>query len=666
MVCRLSLLGPPRLLDNQGSLISVPAKAYALIAYLVLTSRGEPATRASLRQFLWEDSDPKAAATNMRKFLSRVVERQEKFGFELIRSRRDHVELAKTIQIDLAEFLRIVSHRSSADLVTLCDIYRGDLLEGCELEGTEVQDWLIVQRANVRDAFVSAIANSIEPPDSGADRVAVRIAARRLLEVDPYNEVGHRALMRLFAEEGEPARIRDIYLSLTQRLSEDLGVEPDQTTTELFHALLPARTSPPAAAAGRAMRSLPSPTRFIPKEQDAESVQEDTAAPSRTGVPKITILPPPLIAGQEYRHQIATSLIEDVTINICRSRTFSVVAPHTALQLSVSGKTALFKTFGVDYAIETQLQNRGGEFWLAVKVLNAVSREITWTEHYAFDQEPAARHYRELSMRIFTSVVDKVERVEIANFDTEQKASAYHLYLSGQRYLRQLDLPNVRRARRAFRAAMGVCPDFVPGVSGLARTLRLEWVLLARGDPDLLVEAERLAARSIDLDPDDARGYRELGACTLYSGRFDESLQALGDAELRNPQFADLLMDYGDALTHACEPGTGLEKINRAIELNPLCPDQYWWAAGGANFHLQNYVEAIRCIERMQDQTPAYRLLAASYAMLGQKDRASEFVRETMEFHPDFKVSDWLSILPIRRPEYARHYEDGLRQAGFS
>ncbi|MGH6923571.1 MAG: hypothetical protein ACRED5_07505, partial [Propylenella sp.] len=339
--------------------------------------------------------------------------------------------------------------------------------------------------------------------------------------------------------------------------------------------------------------------------------------------------------------------------------------PHTAWELSQGGKKALFRAFGIDYAVESQLQNRGGEAWLSLKLLEPVSREILWTEQYSLNRDQIAHDYREVSVRILSSLIERVERAELARYDKEQNPTAYHLYLAGQRHLRTLDLPHVRRARRAFKMALSFCPDFVPTLSGLASTLRVEWLLLARGDPDLLFEAERVANRSLEIDPDDARGHRELGVCNLYSGRFEESLDAFRRAEARNPQFADLLVDFADALTHACEPRMGLEKITEAIKLNPLCPDYYWWIAGGSNYHLHQYNEAIGCITRMRDQTPAYRLLAASHARLGQREEAAEYVRRVMEVHPDFSVSNWLSILPIRDRHYERDYEEGLREAGF-
>jgi hypothetical protein len=57
--------------------------------------------------------------------------------------------------------------------------------------------------------------------------------------------------------------------------------------------------------------------------------------------------------------------------------------------------------------------------------------------------------------------------------------------------------------------------------------------------------------------------------------------------------------------------------------------------------------------------------MAASWAMLGDQDLATEYVRKTKNIHPDFSVNGWLSILPIRNAEYAQHYAQSLREAGF-
>ncbi len=137
--------------------------------------------------------------------------------------------------------------------------------------------------------------------------------------------------------------------------------------------------------------------------------------------------------------------------------------------------------------------------------------------------------------------------------------------------------------------------------------------------------------------------------------------------ERRNPQYRRPSRRLCRRLQHACDASPALQKINQAIELNPLCPDRYWWTAGDANFHLERYDDAIACMSRMRDQSPAYRLIAASWAMLGDRDQATEYVRKAKEIHPDFNVNGLAfdraaSAIRISHADY----EQGLREAGFN
>ena len=552
----------------------------------------------------------------------------------------------------------------------LCDTYTGNLLEQVELEEAEIRDWLDIERSKLRPAFISAVAARIEPADAAADNITIRIAARRLLQVDPYNEVGHRALMRLFAEENEPGRAREIYAGLEARLRDDLGVAPELATKELYR---PCSPSAPPRRQGRARPpEAPSAPLFEGDAslQDFAAAARDTARASpasiyaRAGCPKITILPPAKV-GKQDRYHLAVSLIEDVTIGLCRFKALSIIAPHTAWQLSVSGNQGLLRTLAIDYVIETQIQNRGGEHWLSVKLVNAASREILWTERYSFEQAQTAHHYRELSVQIILALVDKIERAELTLYAGEQDATAYHLYLAGQRYLRRSTCRT-----SAGRAAPSRRPSAIAPIS-CPRSAARRGPITSNGCSWPAATASSWP-RPSSLPIDRSRSIPMMRAaiassvmCNAYTGRFDESLEALAEGEQRNPQFADLLNDFADALVHACEPAAALEKITHAIELNPLCPDQYFWAVAGANYQLGRYAEAKDSLARMRDRTPAFRLMAASCAMLGEKEQAREYVRKTREVHPDFSVKSWLSVMPFRDKAVIENYEQGLRLAGF-
>jgi tetratricopeptide (TPR) repeat protein len=274
--------------------------------------------------------------------------------------------------------------------------------------------------------------------------------------------------------------------------------------------------------------------------------------------------------------------------------------------------------------------------------------------------------HREIAQRIVASVASYIERNEFSRDYFERNPEVYHHYLLGQRHLKHLSLPDIRRARKAFQAALRENPYFSPALSGVARTYHLEWFLTARGDTDLLKRVEEEAGKAIATGQDLANGYREFAAAKLFQGDFDESLSSFELAETISPHYADIITDYADALVHASQPARALEKMERAIRLNPLSPDFYYWTAAGASYCLEQYDQAMAYVDRMADPAPAARLAAAVAAMAGNMPKAKRLVRKVKETYPDFEVDKWLSIVPMREEWQKEHYREGLRRAGFS
>ncbi len=66
---------------------------------------------------------------------------------------------------------------------------------------------------------------------------AVRVG-RRLVELEPYRESGHRILMDALDRQGNTAEALLVYESLRCRLRDDLGITPSQSTQDLHRRLL--------------------------------------------------------------------------------------------------------------------------------------------------------------------------------------------------------------------------------------------------------------------------------------------------------------------------------------------------------------------------------------------------------------------------------------------
>jgi DNA-binding SARP family transcriptional activator/TolB-like protein len=664
MTFTMCLLGPPRLVAADGTSIRLPVKTYALMARLLLASEAE-VTRSSLTELLWPEAN--TDSSNLRKLIWTIRQVQARHRLEFLNIHGKRLRPASVgVQIDLLRLLALLDGGGNADLAELCRLYSGELLEGLDFDTSEGRFWLAVQRGRLRNAFVLAVAEAIEAPQPRSDRRQIRSAAKKLIEIEPFNEAACRALMQCFAADGEVAQIRQAYDALRQQLRRDLDVEPTAKTKSLFQRLTGTgpRTTPEVATGdGRALGARDG---GLDAASPGPPVWPAPTPQTAAGVPKLCILFPTGTGADVPMHDLAASLMDDVTIGLCRSKALSIVAPYTAWQLAPDDpRDDGLARFGVDYAVETRLSRFPDAHRLMVKLFAVRNREIVWAEQYAFDMDSAARRYRDLSTRVTALLAGEIERREIGRHDPEQHPTAYGWYLIGQRALNTLDLASIRRSRTPFRSAIAIAPDFAPAVSALARSFQLEWLLCARGDHEMLERAEKLANRAVKLDSLDARGYRELGFCSLYAGRYDESFAAYATAEDLNPQHADLLAEFADALVHGCEIDSAIAKIKLAIALNPLCPDRYWWIASGAYYFAEDYHAVIEFVSNMRNRAPALRLLAASHAMLGNAAEARRCVDQAMKDHPNFTVSKWLEIIPTRRPASLRHYEQALRLAGF-
>ena len=80
---RLLTFGDLRLVDGKGSIVPFPEKGLLSICFL-LTSSSTQKARAELAEFLWGDIPLDKALANLRQTLSRVKNRQDELGIELL------------------------------------------------------------------------------------------------------------------------------------------------------------------------------------------------------------------------------------------------------------------------------------------------------------------------------------------------------------------------------------------------------------------------------------------------------------------------------------------------------------------------------------------------------------------------------------------------------
>lgn len=653
----------------------VPANFLRIVVYLLLVNASHSVSRGKLSQVLWSDTDQAHASMNLRQSLARIRKFQEQYGLNLIQGDATYVYLnlsqvkAELLSIDLLEYINNARRGDIESVLALCELYKGDLLAPNEPQNSDFDEWLDIERVRLRDDMITMLLGMVNQP-VGVSIDEKRQCARKLIEIDPYQEVGYRTLMQTASQLGLIAKVERTFRECTKRLRDDLDVDPEEETVELYQQLLP-KLSPATT------RSLILPLAPQPSNGNGLEIQTPRAMQAKhqieqnkqVGLPRLMVL---------YMHhnaadpmeQLAASLVDDITIGLCRLRTISVLAPYTSARVVTESPIESFgglnDQFGVNYVVDSKITRRDGFCFLSVKLVDVATQEIVWAEKQKFDYVLPEQQYRQLSIRIILSVVSVIEKSELDRYNRLiQDPNAYYWYLVGKRDIDKFDLSKLRQARQSFKNALTASADFVPALSGIARTMQKEWLMLARSDKDILIEGEKVAKRAAPTDPDDERPLRELGTISMYLGKFDDSLEYFDQGSTINPQHADLLADYADALTHYGWLEQAVEKIHQAIAHNPLAPDYYYWVGGGALHNLERHKEALALLQQMQNPRAAARLIAACWAMLGEREKAEEYKNYALEDSPNFKIDDWIGGLGVRLPEQRKRYEAALREAGF-
>ncbi len=623
MINRLTLFGRPKLVVETGAEVHLPPSALRLVTVLAAASGGTP--RADLVKLIW----PAAKLGTLRKLIWDLRRIEMDRGITILESTGDAISLSPDLSCDVRDLMAPRLARDPGQ------IYRGPFAEGIEADHVSWIAWIAAQRDRMRTLYVERATARLQDPL--LDRSAEVFEAQRLLEVDPSNEIAVRSQMLGNAMSGNAKGVEQTYYDLRARLDRS-GTVPQGGTTDLFFRL----TTPQRAA---------------------ERPQEPGRDPE---IPTICILRP--VEGRRSNlSRIVDSLIVDVSIGLCRVSLLRVIAPHTARQVSGPNGQDRLSSIHADYVVDMQcFEHISGNTQISISLYTHSTREIVWCDKYDVYEDFTIDLYNILTAGVLRSLIKSVEKRELDTFVLRTDPSAYVLFLRGQTSLSSLDLRDLRKGRKFLAAAAKRSPKFAPASSALARSYQLEWLLTARGDPDLLGQSEHHAHNAIEVDPYEARGFRELGFCSLYRRDFDLSIKNYEKAELLNPHYADVIADYADALIHDGQVEQAFEKINSAIGLNPLCQDTYFWTLGSACFFLGRYEAAIAALERMQDTVPVSRLLAVANALAGRWEEAGRRRNKAMEIYPDMTIEGWLRIVSLRDPRHVRHYQEGLKAAGFN
>jgi DNA-binding SARP family transcriptional activator/predicted ATPase len=277
-------LGQLQFTLNGRSLTFRMSKVTALLVYL-MSEADKAHGREQLATLLWPEENERKAAENLRQAIYQL---RRSFGSEADR----YLTVSRTAAqfnatsphtLDTAELAAALTRQEWA---AAAQLYQGDFLDTFYVEESILfSEWQLVMREQWRQAAIRALTQLGRQAEEAEDYGRATDAARRLLQLEAWDEEGCRLLMRLWARQGQATRAVQQYETFAACLAEELGATPAQETTRLYEQIRnghwPPNSAPdPPAPTLDLLFNLPtSLTPLVGRETELAALTKMLAAP---------------------------------------------------------------------------------------------------------------------------------------------------------------------------------------------------------------------------------------------------------------------------------------------------------------------------------------------------------------------------------------------------
>ncbi len=425
----------------------------------------------------------------------------------------------------------------------------------------------------------------------------------------------------------------------------------------------------------------PQDVKNMPEPVEVWRVEIDglKAAPTRQKpavAPSIVILPFDNMSSDPEQGFLADGIVEDVTTELSKFRTLTVIARNSAFTYKGTPKDVreIARELDVKYVVEGSVRRSGNRLRVTAQLIEAETGGHLWAERWDRTMADLFDVQDELTSAIVTGVEPELgahERILSRKKPTEH-LTAWELAQRGNSRLYENTSQSCDIALDLYNQAMRIDPEFafVHALSSRIHFARLLYGWSEDFDQDLR-EGMRLADQAVDLDPKSDYGHVMRGTFLAMCGRHGDAKDAFDVAERLNPNFAMLCSVRGFAETFKTEPDPDVMEADalKALRLSPNDPQAniFHNLFGVAQFirnsskHNEASLKAFELTCRYPNVSGLLLVNAAMVCVdLDRLDDAAHYLERAMNKAPELTVA-FITKAWDFYPQYKKYLAENMR-----
>lgn len=204
--------------------IVFPSRKFEALFYYIFVNK--EASREELASLLWPETDPQTGRKNVRNALYYI---KKSLDIDAIISPNNSIVMFNPEVQACSDLDKLLSDDE------WIDAYTGDFLQGFIVKDEEaLESWILISREKYKSIYVQKLYEKIKEDFANGDYESIEQCARRLIEIDEYDERAYRVLIKALADMNMCNKAADVYDKLCEKLKKDLGIIPDIKTRNLY------------------------------------------------------------------------------------------------------------------------------------------------------------------------------------------------------------------------------------------------------------------------------------------------------------------------------------------------------------------------------------------------------------------------------------------------